>query len=307
MAGAKPLYGQYQKEHGMRGAFLFEENGQATPYQFAIEDEKERFWVQGEKLTRPKYTHALPIRTVYISPFDMNMLYFAPDVRRQYMDDIVTRAFSGFAGVKKDYEQTVRQRNRLLKHIKEGSARPGELDFWDNKVAELAEQYALYRRRYIDFVSENQSRYPEFFGAYQVRLQYQGDWFFAENIPEYIRTYLHENRERDILTGHTHIGPHRDDFALIMPDGQSVAFYLSRGEMKMLLLGLKLLEADLLQHYTQKDIVILVDDIFAELDDTNALQFLNKTIHHQMILTSQKPLPEGIKPENFSCINITLP
>lgn len=76
--------------------------------------------------------------------------------------------------------------------------------------------------------------------------------------------------------------------------------------MKMLLLGLKLIEADMVQEYTQKSVILLVDDIFAELDEENILRFLKKTIQHQMILTSQKPLPEGVNPQSFSCINISL-
>lgn len=74
----------------------------------------------------------------------------------------------------------------------------------------------------------------------------------------------------------------------------------------MLLLGLKLIEADLLEKYTEKKIVLLVDDIFAELDEENASCFLKKIIQHQMILTSQKPLPEGVNPQSFSCINISI-
>lgn len=88
-------------------------------YQIAFEDGKERFWVQGERLSRPKYLQSLPFRTVYISPFDMNILYFAPEMRRNYMDDILARVFEGFARQKRSYELTVRQRNTLLKRIRE--------------------------------------------------------------------------------------------------------------------------------------------------------------------------------------------
>lgn len=72
----------------------------------------------------------------------------------------------------------------------------------------------------------------------------------------------------------------------------------------MLLLGLKVIESDFLANQTQKEIILLVDDIFAELDEENIIIFLNTIIQHQIILTSQKPLPEGINHSKFTCINL---
>lgn len=66
--------------------------------------------------------------------------------------------------------------------------------------------------------------------------------------------------------------------------------------MKMLLLGLKVIESDFMAKQTDTSVILLVDDIFAELDEKNIILFLNNIIQHQMILTSQKPLPEGINP-----------
>lgn len=67
--------------------------------------------------------------------------------------------------------------------------------------------------------------------------------------------------------------------------------YLSRGEMKMLLLGYKILEREFLEKTLNKKVILLVDDIFAELDDKNASIFLDSLTTYQTILTSQKPLP----------------
>lgn len=72
----------------------------------------------------------------------------------------------------------------------------------------------------------------------------------------------------------------------------------------MLLLGLKIIEANFLEKNTDKSIVLLIDDIFAELDDANGEKFLNITTQHQMILTSQRLLRDEDSRENFSCINL---
>lgn len=75
----------------------------------------------------------------------------------------------------------------------------------------------------------------------------------------------------------------------------------------MLLLGLKVIESDFVAKQTQKSVILLVDDIFAELDENNIILFLNIIIQHQIILTSQKPLPEAINSEKFTCINLMNP
>ena len=84
---------------------------------------------------------ALPWRTVHISPFDMNLLYFAPSMRRDAMDLILARTYEQFSATKREYEAIMRQRNALLKKIRDGLARREDIDFWDNKFAQSCELY----------------------------------------------------------------------------------------------------------------------------------------------------------------------
>lgn len=85
----------------------------------------------------------------------MNLLYFAPKERRDYIDNILERAFGQFRMVKRDYEIIMRQRNALLKRIRDGENERKDLDFWDKNFAEKAMIYGLYRKKWYSFVSEN--------------------------------------------------------------------------------------------------------------------------------------------------------
>lgn len=105
------------------------------------DEKKENFYVHSKKYSRPKFQEALPFRTVYVSPFDMNMLYFSPSVRRDYIDDILSRTFAQFSLIRRDFDQIMRQRNALLKKIREGEMTANNLDFWDKKFAEIAHTY----------------------------------------------------------------------------------------------------------------------------------------------------------------------
>lgn len=144
--------------------------------------------------------NALPWRTVHISPFDMNLLYFAPGMRREYIDSILARTYEQFHVVLRNYETTLKQRNALLKKIKEGISKKEELNFWDAKFAECADVYGLYREKYRDFVQTSLGGLPQFFGKYPLSFEYRSSWIDKDERQQYIIDYLKENQERDIIT-----------------------------------------------------------------------------------------------------------
>ncbi len=272
-------------------------------------DEKsDRTTIQWEKVTKLKYRTSLPFKTVFVSPFDMNLLYFAPSMRRDYMDSILERTYEQFSRVRRDYEITMRQRNALLKNIRDGKARREDIDFWDTKFASLAETYLFYRHKYIQYVQDSNDILSGFLPKYSSTFVYISSTTEMPDKSEWIITYLRENRERDILTGHTHIGPHRDDFVILIQNTKENTIeaqkYLSRWEIKLLLLSLKLIEVAFLQKFCNSSIILLIDDIFAELDEGNILRFLKSLKTYQTILTSQKSLPNGEDWSEFTCINL---
>mgnify|MGYP000320667836 CR=1 FL=1 len=133
---------------------------------------------------------ALPWRTVHISPFDMNLLYFAPTMRRDYMDLILTRTHEQFPRVRRDYDTVMRQRNAMLKKIRDGLAKREDLDFWDHKFAECADIYALYRSQYFKYVQESLPKFPTFFGKYRIIFYYESNWLNEEDRLFFIQQYM---------------------------------------------------------------------------------------------------------------------
>lgn len=342
LSGAQPLYGHASLEPWCVFEGIFTTGDLPKSYRYLRDEKRDFFALQGTKTTRPKYMHTLPWRTVHISPFDMNLLYFAPSIRRDAMDLILARTYEQFSWVRRDYDMTMRQRNALLKKVREWLAQREDLDFWDIKFAESCELYWIYRKKYISYIQWSLARFPAFFSKYPIIFTYSSSIDSQKeekNSPdttdvEVVASYLRKNRERDILTGHTHIGPHRDDWGftilnhkkwtiknepwIMQPsvydsfapqddnfgDTISAESYLSRGEMKMLLLGLKMIEADFLSQTLSIPVILLVDDIFAELDEVNSDTLLKSLTTYQVILTSQKSLPNHEKYHDFICINL---
>ena len=102
----------------------------------------------------------------------MNLLYFAPSIRRDYIDSILSRTFTQFPKLKRDYENVMRQRNALLKKIRDGEAQKQDLSFWDKTFAEKANLYHTYRCRFIDFVNSHLALISEFLPKYHMVFHY---------------------------------------------------------------------------------------------------------------------------------------
>jgi DNA replication and repair protein RecF len=152
LAGSRPLYGDTILESGTQFEGIFSEMDLMKSYRMSRDDTREYLVIQGAKITKPKYMQALPWRTVHISPFDMNLLYFAPSMRRDYIDLILSRTHEQFSKVRRDYDLVMRQRNAMLKKIRDALAKREDLDFWDYKFAECADVYGLYRTQYSRYV-----------------------------------------------------------------------------------------------------------------------------------------------------------
>lgn len=292
----------------------YQEEAGIKTYSRERKEKKDIYKIQGKAISGAKYNANIPYRTVFVSPFDMNLFYFAPSIRRDMLDSILERAFGQFRSVRREYENIVRQRNALLKKIREGEAERSNLSYWNALFVEKAHIYHLYRMKWRDFVDEYIEYIQSYLPKYSITHTYtckieEKCREYGLSVEESLTRYLDENRERDIITGHTHIGPHLDDFSfLIGTNADEIAtenaLFLSRGENKMLLLALKQIEILFLKKQVHLPIILLFDDVFAELDLQYAEKLIQSFEADQVIMTSQRSLPEGRNWENFSCIHL---
>lgn len=261
---------------GFEGAFFVRaklENPAGLEYEFRISCDTEKkavsFAIQGENVSRAAYLSKLPVRAMLFSPIEMNVLYLGPSLRRDFLDEPVSLAFPEFAKVKKDYSAALKNRNALLKKISEGEAKAADLSVWDPLFTAKAAEYFRYRMRFVDYVRSRSDDISSLLdGKYRVRFDYQTKTDEAD-IEGSVAAYLAKNRDRDVVLGHTYVGPHLDDFGLtvVLPSGEVRSEdYLSRGENKSLLYALKLIAADFLIEKGGKPLVLLFDDLFSELD-----------------------------------------
>jgi DNA replication and repair protein RecF len=215
------------------------------------------------------------LRAVLFAPEDLALVRGEPSDRRRYLDELATTRRPRIAGVRVDYERVVRQRTALLKTA--GGARRGDpglvdtLEVWDGHLAEHGAQLLAAR---LDLVNELR---PEVEKAYQLlapgsraaEMSYRSSVEFGEDADvEYLQAALlaalARRRGDEIERGVCLVGPHRDDLELRLGD-QPTKGFASHGESWSMALALRLAAFELLRA-DGSDPVLLLDDVFAELD-----------------------------------------
>ena len=240
------------------------------------------------------------LRTVLFAPEDLALVKGDPSERRKFLDELLVARQPRWAGVRSDYDKVLKQRNALLKSaapvLRKGSRyrpRPGEepadearesalhtLDIWNEHLAGVGSQLLYARLRLMrDLGPYLAKAYDEVSaGQSDARVSYRSslreevaDSIAAGEVPEIeqlrteILAALDEARPREVERGVSLVGPHRDDVVLTLGELPAKG-YASHGESWSFALGLKFAAYQLLRHDLGEDPVLVLDDVFAELD-----------------------------------------
>jgi len=259
------------------------------------------------KITRPRYQDSLRHTAVFFSPSEMNIMYLWPSMRRDFLDEVCLLFDASFLKIKSDYSKILKNRNKMLKGINEWNASKSDLKYWNNVFVQQSTRYYIARKKFLDFVVDNLSKIENFlWNKYKLSFNYNTK-VDLNDIEKSISDYLEKNTDRDIMLWHTYIWPHLDDFEF------SVQFwkefynsweFLSRWENKSILIWLKFLEIDYYLQKHSENIVVLLDDIFSELDDEHIWMVLEFSKWFQTFISAQN-LPIFLSGDaNINVINI---
>lgn len=247
---------------------------------------KKLFTIEQKNTARLPAKHRQPV--VLFEPDELRLLSSSPQRRRQFFDGILCRLYPQYATALSRYQRVVLQRNELLKHQADTTAAiwDAHLFAWDIKFTELADILVQLRRQLISTSNQHLSRiYTGMAGSeHAVTVEYQSS-LPATSYAQNLLKQLEHRRHADAMRGFTSLGPHRDDF-LVNLDGHPASETASRGEMRTIMLSYKLLEVELQQQTYGTNPLILMDDVFSELDSTREQQLMNALKDHQTIITA---------------------
>ena len=244
------------------------------------------FVTSGKKSLRMPIKERLPV--VLFEPDELRLLTSSPQRRRQFLDDLLSRLYPAYAVTLSRYARVLMQRNELLK---QHQANPkldweGQLFAWDVKFTELAHQLASARHDFIGLSNQHLGRlYSGMAGSdHTVDASYSSP-FESDGYQQRLLSRLHASRGQDLLQGFTSHGPHRDDFSIQL-DGHPASETASRGEMRTIMLAYKLLEVELQHSLSDAPPLILMDDVFSELDITREKRLMKSLSSYQTVITA---------------------
>ena len=238
------------------------------------------FIIMDKKSRRLPKKHKYPI--VLFLPSDLNLISHSPSRRRDYFDRIFSQFDENYNVNLSKYEKALKQRNELLKN---DTISPESIFSWNILLAKYGVD--LYRLR-NKFTQEINLYFTDIYHSIAnnndtINIKYKTE-ITDINDNKYLKT-LEDNFKKDIYLGHTSFGVHRDDYIFEFnnkpADGSA-----SRGETRSIILALKFIEANLIYQKTNLHPIILLDDVFSELDKSRRKCLVKNFKDNQVIITS---------------------
>lgn len=234
-----------------------------------IWDQRDRFqkWYKVDGIGKRQTDFIGHLRAVLFCPQDIEIVTDSPSVRRQYLDLVLTQVFKDYRLASRLYEKALRARNKLLWRIREENIDRYQLEYWNNLLIVNGGIIHERRKEYLAFLN----------GQRDLEVHYDQSVISASRLAK----YAHE----EIAAGTTLVGPHRDDFQVKIK-GKNAKNFGSRGEQRLAVFNIKLGELEFIKRTTGQDPVLLLDDIFSELDDRNRQTVLEVIPKQQTIMTA---------------------
>ncbi len=203
------------------------------------------------------------------APEDMLLVAGSPGPRRASLDTLAASRSPAFAAELGTYGRALQQRNGLLRAIREGTAERDQLRFWDTALLDAGSVVVDGRLATLEALAEPLRRSHAEIAPDEGRLALR----YVTNAParpgeatrQALARRLVETAEKEAWNGTTLIGPHRDDLAFEL-EGRDLAGFASRGQQRTAILALKLAELDVLTAHDGRPPLLLLDDVFSELD-----------------------------------------
>ena len=210
------------------------------------------------------------IKFVLFSPFDINLIKDSPSVRRKYFNVEISQLSNNYIKILQKYNAILKKRNQFLKNINDIMiSNDYFLEVLDDNLSTLAVDITLERKKFVDNLNNYiRNIYFELTGDDGLVINFINNVDFYDDKDVMKRKFidkLKSNYSRDKMYGMTLIGPHRDDYSIFLND-KDLSLYGSQGQNRSAILSLKIAELDIFKSIFGEYPILLLDDIFSELD-----------------------------------------
>ena len=257
------------------------------------------------------------LRFILFSPVNINFVKDSPSVRRKVIDVEISQLSNRYVKLLQSYNALLKKRNQFLKTIVSfGKSNDFYFNILNEKFSTLAVEITLERRKFIHLVNDKLNDiYYEITGDKGLLLNYNSSLDFDDDkavMKELFINRLKSNFEKEKLYGMSLLGPHRDDYSLFLDD-KNLSIFGSQGQNRVAVLSLKLAEISIFKNITGDYPILLLDDIFSELDTKRKNRLIKYILSDvQTIITTtdlnliDKELVDKAKIFNIDCGKVVL-
>jgi DNA replication and repair protein RecF len=249
-----------------------------------------KFFIDKVEKSRKKYLGI--IKNVVFQPDDIRLVTGSPSRRRDFLDEIFSQIEWRYTSAISQYNRALKHRNELLDQIRNNTSSQNELFYWDQVLVKNSQIIYNFRTKFINSINDFFANHPDS-QINTISINYHPSVLSQEK--------LKRNYFLDLQRGYTQIGIHRDDYSFdnsVFPkEDKNLAFWGSRGQQRLAVLSLRLGQIDFLEKNYKDKPILLLDDIFSELDPDHQKLVVKVCHNYQTIFTSSEPESSHLLPK----------
>jgi DNA replication and repair protein RecF len=282
---------------GAGGAVAEAERRDGVTLDVTLQAGRKRIQVNG--VPRRPAALAEHLRTVLFAPEEMLLVMGPPTLRRAALDQLAAPHDPMYGSHLATYTRALAQRNSVLRQIREGQADRVSLRYWDEPFLASGAAIVAARLRLLDLIAEplaaaHREIAPEE-GPLALAYSTNAPPLPGESARQALTRRLAETAEKEEWNGTTLVGPHRDD-VVFSSGGRDLTTFASRGQQRTAILALKLAELDLLTALDGRPPLLLLDDVFSELDPVRRSHLVRRIAELPQALVTTT-VPEDLDPD----------
>jgi len=280
---------------------LLRDNEILKELELKLLDDKKKVYINQKEIKKVA-SYISNMNVIMFCPMDLDIIKGSPQIRRNLLNIQISQLYPLYVNYLNEYNKILKTRNEYLKQMSiNGLADNRYLDIINEKLVDRGVQIYLYRKKYLDYINNKIGNiYEELMNIKGLNIIYENnldlDNFELEEIRKRFFHKLKSNIKREISQGITLYGPHRDDFSFYI-NNDNMKFYASQGQQRLAIISFKLAEVSFFSEEKGTSPILLLDDIFSELDikkRNKLIEFIPNNIQTIITTTDLKNIQKKI-------------
>lgn len=291
---------------------VIEEDNIDTTYEIQFQSGKNKILKVNDTIIKRVSDYVSKINIIIFYPDDLELIKGFPSVRRRFINLEISQIYSNYLNILSEYNQILKLRNDYIKLINQGQT--VDMNYFQVLTDMYVEKSVLiyqYRHKFIEKLNEISKKiFYDISLLDEFHIEYKTSFNFKSYNNEVMKNIISEKLQKsyfsEIKLKSTLYGPHKDDLEFFIGN-KNIKNYGSQGQQRMTVLALKLAEISIFKEITGKYPILLLDDVFSELDETrknNLLRYIGQNIQTIITTTDLSNIDESIK-SNSKLIHIT--